>query len=73
MFYHLKKCAALVLAAVLTTAAVNAQEKDVIREGAGYTTVLYDRSNGLPTSEANTVLQTSDGFVWIGSHVHCFS
>ena len=41
---------------------------DVIKEGAAYTSVLYDRSNGLPTSEANAVLQTSDGFVWIGSY-----
>ncbi|MDE6579071.1 MAG: hypothetical protein K2K41_00865, partial [Ruminiclostridium sp.] len=28
----------------------------------------YDNTNGLPTSEANTVLQTSDGYVWIGSY-----
>ncbi len=28
----------------------------------------YNESNGLPTGEANTVLQTSDGYVWIGSY-----
>ena len=28
----------------------------------------YNQSNGLPTGEANTVLQTSDGYVWIGSY-----
>lgn len=28
----------------------------------------YNETNGLPTGEANTVLQTSDGFVWIGSY-----
>ena len=44
------------------------QHNDVVKEGAAYTTVLYDRSSGLPTSEANAVLQTSDGFVWIGSY-----
>ena len=36
--------------------------------GAGFNSTLYNSSNGLPTSEANTVLQTSDGFVWIGSY-----
>ena len=28
----------------------------------------FNETNGLPTGEANTVLQTSDGFVWIGSY-----
>lgn len=28
----------------------------------------YDESNGLPTGEANTVLQTNDGYIWIGSY-----
>jgi len=37
-------------------------------KGAEYTSVLYDSYNGLPTSEANTVLQTTDGFIWIGSY-----
>ncbi len=30
--------------------------------------VLYDNTNGLPTSEANTIAQTKDGFIWIGSY-----
>ena len=34
----------------------------------GYSAVLYDNTNGLPTGEANTVLQTSDGFLWIGCY-----
>ncbi|MBP5491799.1 MAG: HD domain-containing protein [Clostridiales bacterium] len=34
----------------------------------GYSTVLYDNTNGLPTSEANAVAQTPDGFIWIGSY-----
>lgn len=29
---------------------------------------LYDDSNGLPTAEANTLIQTSDGYMWIGSY-----
>lgn len=28
----------------------------------------YDQTNGLPTGEANTVLQTDHGYVWIGSY-----
>ena len=28
----------------------------------------FNQSNGLPTGEANTVLQTSDGYIWIGSY-----
>ncbi len=37
-------------------------------KGAGYSSVIYDSGNGLPTSEANAVMQSSDGFVWIGSY-----
>ncbi|MBR4211373.1 MAG: histidine kinase, partial [Oscillibacter sp.] len=36
--------------------------------GAGYASVLYDSSNGLPTSEANDIVQSPDGFIWIGSY-----
>ena len=36
--------------------------------GAGYNAILYDNSSGLPTSEANAVAQTKDGFVWIGGY-----
>ena len=34
----------------------------------GYSAVLYDNTNGLPTSEANAIAQTSEGFLWIGSY-----
>ena len=30
--------------------------------------VLYDNSNGLPTSEANVIAQTGEGFLWIGCY-----
>ena len=43
--------------------AVTGQLKSV-----GYTSMLYDASNGLPTSDANCVLGTSDGYVWIGGY-----
>ena len=34
----------------------------------GFAAVLYDSSNGLPTSEANAIVETGDGFIWIGSY-----
>ena len=33
----------------------------------GYAAFLYDNTTGLPTSEANAIAETSDGFIWIGS------
>ncbi len=41
---------------------------DPIRKTEGYSTILYNNRNGLPTSEANAIAQTSDGFIWIGSY-----
>ncbi len=35
---------------------------------APYVATVYNEQNGLPTGEANTVLQTSDGYIWIGSY-----
>ena len=34
----------------------------------GYSAELYNATNGLPTSEANCVTCTSDGYVWIGGY-----
>ena len=36
--------------------------------GVGYYAQLYDATNGLPTSDANFVMGSSDGYVWIGSY-----
>lgn len=33
-----------------------------------YSAVVYDSKNGLPTSEANTIAQTAEGFLWIGCY-----
>ncbi len=41
---------------------------DPIRKSEGYSVILYDNRNGLPTSDANTIAQTSEGFLWIGSY-----
>ncbi|MCR5402303.1 MAG: histidine kinase [Butyrivibrio sp.] len=34
----------------------------------GFLSVLYDIRNGLPTSEANAIAQTKEGFIWVGSY-----
>ena len=36
--------------------------------GVGYSCVIYDATNGLPTSDANFIYGTSDGYVWIGGY-----
>ncbi len=41
---------------------------DPFGNGDGYAAVLYDNRNGLPTCEANAIIETSDGFLWIGSY-----
>ncbi|MBO6108788.1 MAG: HD domain-containing protein [Eubacterium sp.] len=41
---------------------------DATGRSEGFSAVLYDNSNGLPTSEANAIAETSDGFIWIGSY-----
>ena len=34
----------------------------------GYSDKLYDGTNGLPTSDANAIVATHDGFIWIGGY-----
>ena len=34
-----------------------------LTSGEGYKATLYDKSNGLPTSDANAIVQTEDGFI----------
>ena len=36
--------------------------------GVGYSAQLYDATNGLPTSDANFILGSSDGYIWIGGY-----
>ena len=36
--------------------------------GIGYTDILYDATNGLPTSDANFVYGDSNGYIWIGGY-----
>ena len=41
---------------------------DPTGQGEGYSAVLYDNTRGLPTSEANAIAETKEGFLWIGSY-----
>ena len=38
----------------------------------GYTAEVYDETNGLITTDANYILGSSDGFIWIGSYSGIF-
>ncbi|MCR4675403.1 MAG: HD domain-containing protein [Lachnospiraceae bacterium] len=52
-----------------TIPVVNADSsRDLSGLDVGQTAILYDSSIGMPTSEANTIAQTNDGFIWIGSY-----
>lgn len=41
---------------------------DPIENSEAFSAVLYNNRNGLPTSDANVIAQTGDGFLWIGSY-----
>ncbi|MDO5131715.1 MAG: SpoIIE family protein phosphatase [Eubacteriales bacterium] len=41
---------------------------DPVGQKEGFSAVLYDSTNGLPTSEANAIAETEEGFIWIGSY-----
>ncbi len=62
---------------------INAGEKGTARAGGGYaitkqsssigySSKVYDDTNGLLTADANFVLGSSDGYVWIGSYSGIF-
>ena len=34
----------------------------------GFSAVIYNNLNGLPTSGANAIAETGEGFIWIGSY-----
>lgn len=42
--------------------------RDVFGTGSDYTAILYDSTNGMPTSEANAIAQSGDGFIWLGGY-----
>ena len=40
---------------------------DPVSQSVSYSAVVYNNTNGLPTSEANAIVQTAEGSIWIGS------
>ncbi|MBR1770917.1 MAG: HD domain-containing protein [Lachnospiraceae bacterium] len=68
------RLASILLVLVLTvlsavpTHAEGAARRDILGTGTDYTAILYDSSNGLPTSEANAIVQSADGFIWLGGY-----
>lgn len=57
-------CAVVLMCAVALVCALPAYAGGV----GSYVVTLYNERNGLPTGEANDVIQTSDGYIWIGSY-----
>ena len=41
---------------------------DLIGKQDGYSATIYTNTNGLPTVSANTITETEDGFIWIGTY-----
>ncbi len=41
---------------------------DLTGRDSGFFSTLYNSANGLPTSEANDIVQTKNGLIWIGSY-----
>ena len=41
---------------------------DPVGKRDGFSAVHYDNTNGLPTAEANDIVQTDEGFIWIGCY-----
>ena len=59
--------ALLAMATVLSVFCTQAFAASEIDE-TPYVVNVYNERNGLPTGEANTVVQTRDGYIWIGSY-----
>ena len=60
--------AVLLLISALPLAPARAASVDPTGLGVGYSAVLYNNTNGLPTSDVNAVAQSGEGFLWIGSY-----
>ncbi|MBE7008877.1 MAG: HD domain-containing protein [Ruminococcaceae bacterium] len=60
--------ASAALSLVLLCVAAQAVFEEQDGKSSDYTSVLYNSSNGLPTSDVNAVVQSAEGFIWIGSY-----
>ena len=70
-------CLVFAIAIAMRTGAVYAAETqpsvDPVGHKENYSAVLYDNTNGLPISEANDIVQTNTGFIWIASYAGLIS
>ena len=68
-FGRLLLCLALLMGLLAPAVSAAAPERaDPVRHGDNCSAVIYNNTNGLPTSEANAIAQTAEGFLWIGSY-----
>ena len=58
-------CAALLLGPFSAPAAA---ALNPARHDRGYAEILYNNTNGLPTSAVNDIAQTAEGFLWLGGY-----
>ena len=65
-------CLALALLLLIPAAAADGTPETPSMDPHNYvdrnTAVIYNNANGLPSSDANDIVQTSEGFIWIGSY-----
>ncbi len=63
---HILIC--VVMAVALLFQAVPVQSAESVKDFGDFVITVYNERNGLPTGEANTVIQTSEGYIWVGSY-----
>lgn len=70
MRLKLKQLFTLILSLTLTLSVISMPVCASSQESFLQNWIVYEfnDANGLPTGEANTVIQTSDGYIWIGSY-----
>ncbi len=68
-YKHLKKQTAAFILAVSVISLLGATEMkaDVIN-GGDYVPIVYNSENKMSSSEANDIVQTPDGYIWVGSY-----
>lgn len=64
----LSLCVLITAAPVIVNADGEPHVVDPTGKNEDYAAFLYDNTTGLPTSEANAIAETSDGFIWIGGY-----
>ncbi|MCH5339182.1 MAG: hypothetical protein J1E03_10405, partial [Acetatifactor sp.] len=65
---HLSLAVFIIFSLLVPGSTISAEVSDASKAEWGYFTFLYDNKNGLSTSEANAVVQTGIGFIWIGGY-----